>query len=325
MEVCTLSNKNEKRMLHKMLQKANSEAWGIKDVKVHAQNTERTNYYRGYLWRLFLGSVETKVPDHWSIDYFRYVLFYGGQIGVTEFMGSIIPFMYNATTYNRWRYPVTVMSADEVGCGERHVGVDCELIYLDTAGYGDIYSIGISSLIDIYAEKLSNIDGAIDINLLNSRTPYIFEVEDTQQMDDMRALYTKIMNGQPAVYYRNRKLRNDLTGKSALPITILPVKQNYISDLAQEEKRSVISEFLTAIGVNNVNYEKKERLITDEVNGNNEELQCAVALWQSNVNRCIKKVKDMFNIELSVTFGANRIRRTENESNRTGNSLPDSK
>ena len=70
----------------------------------------------------------------------------------------------------------------------------------------------------------------------------------------------------------------------------------------------IIEEFLTGIGVNNANTDKRERLITSEVESNNAELQAAVALWQDNVNRCIKKVKAMYGDqlqgELSVTFGA---------------------
>lgn len=293
--------RNNKRML----EAAAREAYAIKDKEIKAQNTLRVDYYRTYLWRLFLGNVAVRVPAHWSIDYFRANLFLFGNIGVTKLNNVVIPFKYSTLTRNRWLYPVDVRSDDEVNLGKRKVGVDCEIIYLDSATFGGSYAVGIDSLLQIYAEKLANCDGAIDINLLVSRTPWLFEVENDKEAQDMRAVFTRIMNGAPAIFYKRKRHSDNPLDRDASPVQRLPVKDNYVTNDVQDAKRSIINEFLTAIGVNNANTDKRERLITNEVDANNAELVAAVGLWQDNVNRQIDKVKAMFGddvADLSVTF-----------------------
>lgn len=283
-----------------------TEAYAIKDKEIKAQNTLRVDFYKSYLWRVFLGSTSVKVPHHWSIDYFRYNLFMGGTIGVTKFRGVIVPFAYQPTTRNRWKYPVNVRSSDTVDLGERVVGQNCELLYLDSASFGGEYSIGVESLIQIYAEKLANCDGAIDINLLVSRTPWLFEVDSQKEAEDAKALFTRIMSGVPAVYYKRNRKTELPTERNATPVQRLPVRENYITTDVQDAKRSIMNEFLTAIGVNNANTDKRERLISNEVDANNAELMSAVGLWQDNINRQIEKTIAMFpelSGDLSVTFG----------------------
>lgn len=295
------------RTRQKLIREAAKEAYAIKAKEINAQNTLRTDYYRGYLWRLFLGSIKIAIPDHWSPDYFRYALFYNGCVAVTRMEGVVIPATYTTAAYNKWHYPTEISNAGEVDFGSRTVGRDAEIIYMESAAFGAPFPTGAESLIDIYAEKLSSCDGAIDINLLVSRTPWLAEVENTAEADDMKLLFTKIMSGEPAVFFRRRK-NDELISKKESPFTRLPVKENYVAADIQREKRQIIEEFLTAIGVNNANTDKRERLIVNEVDSNNAELRAAVALWQDNVDRGIRKVKNMFGEDLlgdlSVKFGA---------------------
>ncbi len=286
---------------------AAAEAYAIKAKEIHAQNTLRVDYYRGYLWRLFLGSVKTAIPRNWSRDYFRFALFYEGCVAVTKMEGVVVPATYTTNTFNKWHYPVEIQQRGEVDFGKRRVGVDAEIIYMESAAFGNPFPTGLESLIDIYAQKLANADGAIDINLLVSRTPWLAEVENSAEADDLKLMFTKIMSGEPAIFFRRRKTE-DLVKSKDTPFTRLPVRENYVASDIQIEKRQIIEEYLTAIGVNNANTDKKERLITDEVAANNAELAAAVSLWQDNVDACIEKVKTMFGDEmlgdLRVKFGA---------------------
>ena len=298
----------------RLIREAAAEAYAVKAKDIHAQNTLRVDYYRAYLWRLFLGSIKVEIPDNWSIDYFRYTLFYLGCVAVTKIGAAVIPGAYTTSEFNKWKYPVQIQSSDTVKFGDRRVGVDCEIIYLESAGFGAPFPSGAESMVDIYAQKLANCDGAIDTNLLISRTAWIGEAENTTEADDLRLLATKILSGEPAVFFRRRKTE-DIVARRESPFTRLPVKENYVAGEIQVEKRRIIEEFLTGIGVNNANTDKRERLITSEVESNNAELQAAVSLWQDNVNRCIEKVKRMYGDQLqgnlSVTFGANNPTREE--------------
>ncbi len=277
--------------------KAYEEAYGVKPNEVNAQNTFRTDFYKSFLWRLFLGSVKLDLPLKWSIDFFRAVLFWGGGIALTTLDEYVVPFSYSIKTRNRWHYPVDVEATGELAedIGARKVGVDCELIYMDSADYPNApYSIGIESYIQIYAEKLANCDGAIDVNLMVSRTPYIFGCEDEKQVADMKGLVNRIMSGAPAIYYKMSRKASKSPQAKDLPLLKTPVKENFVALDTQIAKRTIINEFLTGIGINNANTDKKERLITSEVEANDGEILAAVSLWQDNINRGIDRAKALF-------------------------------
>lgn len=295
----------QKRLALKM----RKEAYGIKDTDLNAQNVRRTEYYKGYLWRLMLGSVAIKIPDYWSIDYFRYNLLIGGAIGITVYEEVIVPFSYSVEEINRWCYPTRIRSNDKVELGYRVVGVDCEILYLSEAYPVGAYSISVQSLIDIYAEKLALCDGAIDTNLMVSRTPWLAEVTGSADADNLKYMFAQMMSGRPAIFYRRSNNKTLDTSNLSSPFTRLPVKENFVADITQDAKRQIINEFLTAIGINNANVDKRERLISSEVNANNEELKCAVSLWQHNADRCIDKVCKLYpeiKGKIAITFGGDK-------------------
>lgn len=294
------------------IDKLNWRQWkeAVKDatqVKPKEVNTLsiRTGFYKEYLWRVFLGSVHVEVPEHWNIDYVRRALFLGGAFCITEWNGVLIPAAFNVTQRNVWKYPLEIQSRDEVAFGYRKPGTDAAIVYLNDSWSGTSYAYGIDDTINVFAEKLANADGAIDVNLLNSRAAFIFQADNQPEAVTLKSLFTKVMNGEPAVFWRKQK--KGLPGEdNTLPIVTLPVKNNYVADLIQEEKRAIVNEFLTMIGINNNNSEKKERQLVDEVNANNEEISAAVALWQDNIDRCLYAARRLYPGELKdlvIEFG----------------------
>ena len=65
---------------------------------------------------------------------------------------------------------------------------------------------------------------------------------------------------------------------------------------------TIFNEFKSEIGINNSNTQKKERLITSEVENNKEELNSNIYEWYYNLSDCINKVNAMFNLTISVSF-----------------------
>ena len=60
--------------------------------------------------------------------------------------------------------------------------------------------------------------------------------------------------------------------------------------------------FDTDIGIPNANTDKRERLVTDEVNANNIETQSKCAMWLEELQESIKATNDMFGLDLSVEW-----------------------
>ena len=86
-------------------------------------------------------------------------------------------------------------------------------------------------------------------------------------------------------------------------------KDNYITPDLLQDFRTLIANFDAEIGINNVNFEKKERLITDEVNSNNEDTIARCTIWLNTLNETFKSVNKMFNLNLRA-----KLRESENKS-----------
>jgi hypothetical protein len=77
--------------------------------------------------------------------------------------------------------------------------------------------------------------------------------------------------------------------------------------------------FRTSIGLNNANTEKKERLITDEVNANNDATYSKVELWLDTLQKSCRKVKNMFGVDISVDWrNRKEIHNNESDTNTNG-------
>jgi hypothetical protein len=59
----------------------------------------------------------------------------------------------------------------------------------------------------------------------------------------------------------------------------------------QTLKRAIVNEFLTEVGIKNANYEKKERLNSQEVGENDDETRAMVEIILENVRKGFDEVK----------------------------------
>lgn len=280
------------------LRKIKKEAYGMKPQEVNA-NTERVMFYRRYLWRLICGRFEISVPYYWNIDYVREALLLAGGFAVTKVNGTVIPYIYNTVTRTPWRYPLKIVSGDGmIKVPSRVVGENAEIIYLQSAFVDNLMCFpSISDLLDVYAQRLALCDGSIDINLINTRTPWICEVEDKSDSFTLKALMTKIYSGEPAVFWR----RKQGIDNHHMPITTLPVTQNYVAGDVESLKIAIVNEFLSQIGVS-VTADKKEYMGADEIAAYNAESYGATSLWEDNLDLCCEKVNKMFGEDVSISI-----------------------
>lgn len=114
-----------------------------------------------------------------------------------------------------------------------------------------------------YANLLTEIDIAIQTNIVNTKIPVLL-LCDEMTKKSIKEAYRQAQAGMPALAVDKQGFEN-LTETTQWNFNV-----PYITDKLQEAKRNVIAEFLQEIGINNVETEKKERMITSEANANNE-------------------------------------------------------
>lgn len=250
-------------------------------------------YYRNKLFRLFLQRyVIEGMPKTWEFDYFNEHLFLDGVIGVTDTTAGILALKCGLTGIGIFDQPTKTIYANPVlGNFERTIGEDCEIIRLQ-------YNYkGIGWILDRYSTLLAMCDSSIAVNLMNTKVSWVFGATDKTQAETFKAIYDDITQGKPAVFTSNQNV-----GNLKEQMFVMPAKQNFIADDVQLLKRKILNEFLTDIGINNTNLDKRERLTDDEVNANNDEVLANIYHWYDNINDGITKVNNMFGLSLKCTI-----------------------
>lgn len=126
------------------------------------------------------------------------------------------------------------------------------------------------SLCRDYAYRLSQILITQDINLQQQKTPVIIKATD-KNVFSLKRLFQQVTAGEPNIFTRKSFDEND--------ITTLDIKAEFIYDKLQKAYTNCLNEFLTLMGINNCNTDKRERLITNEVDANNETIQTYLNMY----------------------------------------------
>ncbi len=300
---CSLSNENsstveQQLVTGKKIRKWYKEQAGQKPTKVQGQLATSTAFYRRALTKIVKSMFKITCPLDWDIDYQLNTLLDRGYYIISDTKtAGVLPITGSLTGINYIGLPVkAVMASPILGNWENEIGVDCEIIYLERSASRHYYNF--VTIIDTFAQRFASADASIDVNLMNSRMAYVAEAENKAQADTIKKMYDSVSEGNPLVVHRQGTISGE-----GLKLFFNSVKNSYVADLVQDTKRTIMNEFLTMLGINNANTDKKERLISNEVDANNIELSANVDHWKETLERQCKKVKRIFpdldfNIEL---------------------------
>ena len=262
-------------------------------------NTSYFYYYDKLMKMIYTIFKFNNVPPYWCMPYFKEKLFNRGVLAVVDTSAGVLPLECSCEGINVWGMPV-YFNINNVVLGNLRgkIGEDGELIYFSVVE--NTYK-SMVQLVDRYASLLANIDGSLNTALINSRIAQVFEASSNSQLKAMEKVYDQISNGKPAVFIRKN-------GEEPFEHAIFNnVKNTYIGNDLIITKQSIFNEFKSEIGINNSNTQKKERLITSEVENNKEELNSNIYDYYYNLSDCISKVNAMFNLNISVSFNEDVI------------------
>ena len=263
--------------------------------KVEGLNNISYFYYREVLLTKFYSVIRpVNFPIYWDIDYVYDCLFNEGYLCITDTKADVLPLKCGIGGVNLFNKPTTCFIANPIlGTFNRTIDDNCVLLYFWNL-YGEYRNI--NNLITRYATKLANIDGSIDISLINSRVAHVFEADSEGMKRTIEKIYDDVSNGQPAIVMK--KGQKSTFNEKTMQRDFLNVKNTFIGNDLMTMKRSIMNEFLTEIGIQNANTDKRERLNGDEVNSNNQETDALIDVWLETLNKCCDKVNDMFNLDI---------------------------
>lgn len=279
----------------------------IRPGVIHSRNAMLTRYFERILLQRLFSVYEWTLPDEWDSDYFLYVLWLRGYIAVlsTDKYGTICQ-QCTLSGYNIYYRPnKAIVSNPLLQTRTLTINEDCSIIKCtpDWRGAFDIISY--------YADLMSVIMEAFGINALNSKFSYVFASDNMNMAQSFKKMYDQIVSGMPAVAVDKRLFNEDGTPRWLLFDQNL--KQNFIGKDLLECMSVIDNMFCTTIGLQNSNYEKRERLLVDEVNANNQQTKALASVWLETIQKGMEETNKMFGLNLSIKLKNEEVSENVND------------
>lgn len=256
---------------------------------VHVHDTALAYFFKRYLLQKAISVYKLTAPEHWENNYFLYGLFTWGYMAVinTDKFG-VIPQGCGLGGYGVQYQPTYVTIANPLlnGIIRPRIDVQCTIIRL-MPDYG-----GIMDLIDYYGDLLALCADTAGINILNSKLSYVFASQNKTQSESFKKLFDRIASGEPASFIDKGLYNSD--GSINWTMFNQNLKQTYIASNILEDMRKIENMFCTEMGIPNANTEKKERMLTDEVNANNVEVLSRADMILQELQKSCEKTNNMF-------------------------------
>lgn len=147
--------------------------------------------------------------------------------------------------------------------------------------------------VEMFAMRLYNIDRAIDVNVNAQKTPILIACDETEKLTLLN-LYKQYDGNEPVIF-----------GTSAIKpdsIKVLSTGAPYVSDKLYQMKTQYWNEALTYLGISNVNFQKRERMVSDEVN---RMMGGVIANRYSRLNarkQACEEINEMFGLNIDVRY-----------------------
>ena len=271
----------------------------IQPSTVRIRGTELHRFFVRYLLQDAISVFKWEFPLEWDVftNYFLYGVYSIGYMSILETNKfGVIPQVCGLAGYGICRQPVRTIISNPLINNTLDLVIDknCVLMRLQP-DYG-----GILDIVNYYADMLALSAEAAGINLLNTHVAYMFGAGNKNAAESIKKLYDRVAEGEPLVVADKALLDDE--GELNLQLFQNDVSKTYIVDKLLLDMEKLTNMFRTSIGLNNANTEKRERLLVDEVNANNQAIYSKVELWLDQLKRSCEKVRNMFGINISVDW-----------------------
>lgn len=141
-----------------------------------------------------------------------------------------------------------------------------------------------------FAFRMTSIENAIEQNIFQQKFPYIIGCNKNKEFT-LKTMFNKIQSGEPVIYANKDIIGNELQ--------VYELKSPFVADKLEEQRVALENQILTFLGMNNVN-DKKERLIVDEANSNNEYIERNIEIMFDQRREGVNALNERFGLNIIV-------------------------
>lgn len=274
-----------------------------KPSAIHCKNVGLTRFFAKYLMQKVCSIFKFNYPKTWNRDYYIYTLFGKGFLSIIATRsGGVIPQECTLTKRDAFYQPsgciVTNPHLPELSGGREYkFGTNAVLMKLQP-DFGNVLD-----LVFYYSELMALTSTAMGVNIFNSHLAYVFGTTSNSKAKSLKRMHSEISAGNPGVFVDEKLFQTD--GSPSWHEFNQDLKRNFIAEDLASLLKKIEYDFDKAVGIPSVNTDKKERLITDEVNGNNVGVSTRADMWLDSLKEACDKANNMFsdfNINLNVDW-----------------------
>ena len=281
-------------------QQINIGAGSYNPSNVKSYNNKTFAFWERALFQRAQSVLDFEVPKEWDgkvKDFFLYCLFKYGFVIISK-NDQFGQFFQPGTLSNFDFYyqPKYALIANPLYSAELEIGTECELLKL-TPDYQGVWDV-----IWYFAEKLSILDNAINMSLINNKFAFCLGARNKTASGALKKMLDLVNKGEPAVVY-DRKLLTDPTDKE-MPFQQWQrdnLKNSYLTTDQLMDFQTLLNNFDAEVGIPSVPYQKKERMVTDEANMRGYDAKARSLTWFNTLKTSIDDIKKIYpDINLSV-------------------------
>lgn len=273
---------------------------------VKAYNNRTFAYWERSLFQRACSVFEYNLPDEWSgkvKDFFVYCLYKFGFVAVSQ--NDKYGYFFQPCSISGFDFyyqPVRALIANPDYNAELTIGKECELIKL-TPDY-----MGVWDIISFYAERLSTLDNAINMSLINNKFAFILGAKTKSAAQALKKILDKVNKGEPAVVYDSRIIDNMENRQSDSPFQFLErrnLKESYLTTDQLQDLNTILNNFDAEIGIPTIPYQKKERMVTSEAESRIVDAVSRVTVWNETLQGSLAEVKKLYpdlNIDIRLRY-----------------------
>ena len=162
--------------------------------------------------------------------------------------------------------------------------------------------------IELFARRLYECDRTIDVNIKAQKTPVAILCDENQRLT-MKNMYAQYDGNEPFIFGAK-----DLDIKK---IQAIATGAPFVADKIMQAKIQIWNEAMTYLGISNVNLQKKERLVTDEVTRNMGSTVSSRYTRLEMRKKACKDINKMFGLNVNVEYRED-IQVVDDDENETG-------